>query len=1258
MSDPKPPLPTLDPDDERIIQVFLERASAIVLDNSVLDARHWSSLVALAEELGLSDEQLRSTVNDLRERGVIKEIDLAPPKPPPLPEPGSTPAPPGSSPPAPQQEADFALTPPPEPPTAPPAVPDLEPAPASPVERFSERAQEIIAGQRGMGPRTHALLAATAAELGVTDEEAAAALRQFDSPAASSRDQRALAQSTPPPVPTTESTPPAPSTLFSPPSSSESEPSVPEPPPVGDDSSGEKPDSRRWRVQGEPPPEAPPPARKPAEIYRDYLEASLDQIENGVISRFLEKKFLKHGTGVLSLSSAFARHIFEDEVAARRYQLESAIVAEETSEGDEEDTLSDPDVQVFLDRSVPILAAHRGITAKSRVLLNAIAEELGLSQEQVESAIVAAQFRAATTQETADSKQQERLDGFRALVHGTLLSLPRKLLTRDVEEDLTRHGEELHGIDRALVRDAIREVAAELDISQISEGKARQHVERLIDAKLSETPDPSLPILPMDVRLRISSEGQQWGLTSDEVAEIINEKVRVYEQKRRAEQNFTRAALYAAGIAVMIVLGLFGWMVIRGGRVPEPVVEADPEESPIVVEEIDETKLDNDWWDTDLHTDVPNARFVFSSERESFKQLESRDPVVRQSAYAKVVKLLTDGNRTRQEAALIMRILAHAYQLEPDNEAAAKILEATLSLIPDTEDKLLANEQTYARSFLATPAAAVFVQQAEGERQANGVTEIGRAIDYSIDLTDDAPRLEKICHQQTAKRLMSLLVALAETNPRRAAEVHPFLVRAISLRDALDTRALSARNTDFLIAFLRPGVNSWEQFAPLIEQVIESEDAANAVRLLQIYEETGNRSLRTRMAELLLQRADVEVEDRDDVELVATAVRKALGISDVAMADDRTRHFLRAADTAIRQKPVDIGQLDEMTLQIVELTRLNTLGFAASRGEAGAATFQSLAEKEASDFLPDGDLFKGVEERLPGMEPSSHRLLNRQLDMLSNPRATAVNRADSVLSLSRLTESIDDLTPQQAAALAKYMLSRKRIEEHRVVVQHAGAIARWKQVRLAVADQLDAVELMTEDFEDLVSQMLGRKYTLPEGDSGRETLRIELLRSVLGTLKIEKVEDGNRFASYDQLANAMRDLYRLQAALLGVSELPSEVDSPTVIMPLLIEDVTKRVAAGPLELQQKQTLDRVATEVTAIGYLATSDLERQVLLDRSWLRLLAIQVAQERPRRKAQAASLLTQRFRQDAQSDNVMHQLRDGQRAILEMWVLRNRPE
>lgn len=137
----------------------------------------------------------------------------------------------------------------------------------------------------------------------------------------------------------------------------------------------------------------------------------------------LERKFIKHGTSVLGLAKTFARHLVHEEAAEKNLRFESDRIDVDPETDSQAgvadgDALCDTNVKLFLERSVPILSLHRGINAKSRVLLNALATELGLSDEQVEQAIAATQFRTNTSREDADALQEERLVGFRELVQG------------------------------------------------------------------------------------------------------------------------------------------------------------------------------------------------------------------------------------------------------------------------------------------------------------------------------------------------------------------------------------------------------------------------------------------------------------------------------------------------------------------------------------------------------------------------------------------------------------------------------------------------------------------------------------------------------------------------------------------------------------------------------------------------------------------------------------------------------------------------
>ncbi len=1253
MNQPKPPPQTLQPDDERKIQVFLERASSIVLEQPVLDLAHWRRLVSLAEELGLSDHELQSTVNDLRQRGVISEIDLSPPKPPPLPSQlgaiaAEVTARERVAPTGPEQ--DFSLTPPvppPPPPTggsgrskksnsspsaAPPPVPSRQPeeelSHAERVRRYLARAQAIIAEQRGFGPRTHALLAATADELGLSEQDATAALQSLNRQPATS----------PPPPPSTSR-------------------SVEKKAAAGAAAEEELADHRRWRVEGAPPPEPPPPTRKPETIYRDYLSASLAQITDGVVPVLLERKFVKHGTSVLGLAQTFARHLVYEEAAEKGLRFESNradvdLEAANPVAGSEDDALCDANVKLFLERSIPILALHRGINAKSRVLLNALASELGLSSEQVERAIAATQFRANTTREDADALQQERLAGFRELVQGALISLPRKLLTFDIEENLRRHGEERHGIKSDLVGSAIREVCVALEIRQISEQQAREHIERLVDAKLGENVR-----LQNDVRDRIESEGKQWGLNAEHVGAIIKERTRLQDKRIQSERNFTHGALVAASLAALIVVGFFGWVAIQydaSDLVPIEVIAEHPGiPSPIVVDDAD---VDTAWWGEDLEFAVGAARRELRSQRLVLVQVESKQPSERRIAYEKLVSELFGKGHDDQHRDLLIRVISLCYARDPDQQAARQMLDSLIARIPKSERDLRADDTLYSQAFLATQAAVALVTQAVDERQSDASTELGRAIGRTIDSDLEAPALQQHAYEGVAERLYRLLIALAKSEPTRVATAHA--VVAGQTAAFLDAAKLEKLNADFLEAVLSGASQTWREYEPLIRATVASKSPLNTIRMLDVYEKTKDLELQAFLADALIKRIGKAPESHD-VAAIANAVRQSLGVAAEDMDNKRLSRFQIGANSLLAEPRVDIRETESFLAEIVNLAYQSTLGCAVAQGTAGDATFDRLAEQDPAAFLTAEKpaVSRAGSESTP-LEPTTHRMLNDRLGKLLIPQTGPVIRSGIIQTLAGLTDQMDDLAPDQATALATYLLGKKRIEEHRAILPHIEKLGKWKQVRLAVADRLEDVGVSREQLQEIISQLIGREYAIGGGDAGREALRVELLRGVLVDAKKADIGDQDKYEVYNAAAKALYDFYTAQAILLQAKEWPTEPVTPTVVSQAMIESRVTELLEAKLSPEVKELVQRVRVDARAIDYLAANDLQKIALLDRAWLRLLAVDLARKRPGRKSEADTLVEQLGVRDRDATHVLIQLRDGHETMLRMWLLLNQTD
>lgn len=1231
--------------------MFLERASSIVLERPVLDLPHWRRLVSLAEELGLSDEELQNTVNDLRQRGVITEIDLSPPKPPPLPSKQGNVALEVLAQSGPEQ--DFSLTPPvppPPPPTSstqqtgtPPKSGNHSRTPPSPnqrvadlssderLHRYTARAREIIAEQRGFGARTQALLAVTADEFGLSEKEATTALQSLNT------------ETTAPPPPP----PPPPSTNRA--SAKGSATDTP--------SAEELADHRRWRVEGAPPPEPPPPTRKPEQIYRDYLSASLAQITDGLVPTLLERKFVKHGTSVLGLAKTFARHLVYEEAAEKGLRFESNRTdidsdVDSRASGSESDALCDANVKLFLERSVPILSLHRGINAKSRVLLNALASELGLSSEQVERAIAATQFRTNTSREDADALQQERLVGFRELVQGALISLPRKLLTFDIEENLRRHGEERHGIKPDLVGSSIREVCTSLEIRQISEQQARGHIEHLVDAKLGENAR-----IQDDVRLRIESEGKQWGLNAEQVGAIIKERTRLHDKRNRTERNFTHGALFAASVAALIVVGFFGWVAIRKYSLRlQPVEIASVEPSvpiPIVVEDSD---VDTSWWGEELEFVMSAARREMRSQRVTLVQVESKRSSERRSAYEKLVGGLFGKDLKAAQRDLQIQVVSYCYARDPDPQAARQLLDRLIARIPRSERDLRADDALYGEAFLATKAVVSMVTQAADERQVEASTELGRAIGRTIDPGLDPPTLQQHAYEGVAERLYRLLIALAKSEPTRVASAHAVVAEQTAAY--LDSAKLEKLNTDFLVVVLSGANPAWRPYEALIRQTVASKSAINVVRMLEVYEKTTDSELQSLLAESLIARIGTVPESRE-VAAVASAVRKSLGVAVDDIDNKRLSRFVIGANSLLGEPRADIKDPEALLAEIVSLAYHSTLGCAVAQGSSGNATFDTLAEQDPAAFLtPDKPSEPRVRDEPKMLEPTAIRMLNDRLKMLLNPRTSPVTKFGFIESIAGLTDRVDDLAPDQAAALATYLLGKKRVEEHRAILPHIEELGKWKHVRMAVADQLEEVGINREQLQEIISKLLRREYTIANGDVGREALRVELLQTALADAKKEDVGDQDRFQIYNDAAQALYDFYTSQAILLRTTEWPEEPVTPTVVARAMLDSRASELLEAKLSADNKMQVQQVHVDLRSIDYLATNDLQKLVMLNRIWLRLLAIEFSVKQPSRSTEGNTIVERLASQDRDAKHVLIQLRDGQEAILRMWLLLNGTE
>jgi hypothetical protein len=1240
-----PPPRTLQPAEERKIQVFLERAAPIVLEDPNLTSARWQKLAALANELDLSAQQFRSTMDDLLNRGVIKRTDAVPPCPPPLP---GRPA--GASTSRPENVAeDFALSAPgapppvpplPQPPVGPPprSQPLPEPSGTHPPEsekvrpvtgvppvvadqpsvnahdQFRQRAGAILAEHRGLNAKSQALLASAAKELGVGDAEAQEALESLQSPRPTEPAESAAARAV------------------------------------------EKSGSTRWRVEGAPVPIPPPPPKSPAETFLDFARPSLAAVRDGVVGADLERRILLHGTRVLGLSPVYARHLLLDLLAERKLQLASLAEVPPPAAAPDSGPVADPKLDGFLVAARPVLAQHRGVNAQSRVLLTALAREQGLTEQEMDQAIGFLSSRPA--EETIDRGQQERLAPFRDQVEASLKKASRSILTPAMYDKLVAAGCDLFGVERERVIATVKEYSEQHGLAVITHEQAEQHLVELLQDVL-----PAGAKLTATQRERIELEGAQWGLPATRVAVLIDESCRRSEQLARKEEQVNQWALtLAVGAVIVLSLFLLWAVIISAGRDTPKAAVKESDDRP--TQPVPERKRERQpsWVDdhSDLAIAVINARSDLPRLRKELTDLASNNAAHRETAYSALVDYLFGQASDEFQRDSLAEMLAYCVACDPAETSTDQLLKSLLREIPSQSGEVPWTSEAIPRMYLGVRTVATSLARATG--QAERVSKIVAALHRAAGVTPDpslpVAELRNLCLRSLSERLFLSLLGMAATAPAQNLPLQSAL--AAQATKYLDVAQLDKFNADFLAALLTAEPNLVSQCDDLLRITIASKNPLAVLRLLELYESTTNSELRESLQVQLLLRTP-GTPPGNSVEEIAAFVRQSLGVTDSHDPEGVWAKLMREAQDAISRSNAPPEPSTPLLAEVLRLAHYETLACAFVQDDWSSAAVAEL--RKAGPRAPDSGL-KGdaaevredVDSGAPApLDRTTQTQLRSYIAALTARRALPNERLGALANLQDLAIRVPDVPPEFATSIAAYILENKSSVENERSLERLPDLARWNQLILALADRVEECALTDQQLQALL-RSLSSAVTLPPGKEGRSAARNELLR-----LALQRLQDIDSPASPpltvpENAAALLADIYAQQAQLLDVP-IPATVAQPRnpySTLRALVDGFSSRLAGATLPDAQRATMNQVPHLLLARDYAAGgNEVQRLVALERTWLQLLAVEAARRNPARAADAEALVTELQKKDRQASHVLAQLRDGHQATLQMWML-----
>lgn len=887
----------------------------------------------------------------------------------------------------------------------------------------------------------------------------------------------------------------------------------------------------------------------------------------------------------------------------------------------------------FRHQGAAIVARERGLSPACRIKLVGIARSLGIGDEQIEDAI-----RSLTAAEP-NAPPNAQAERFRRRLRKDLAATSRTIIGPTIESQILAAAQRKFSLDAAVALQVLTEVATERGLKLISASDAIQSLEAQIDQAAGDS-----TWLAREAWDRLRSAGCKWGLELEVIDELIDERLAANRAEHLRRSFWTRMTLYGAGGAVVaacvIVAGL---MLARKSREEDIARSMSTASAEIVRPRLPA------WWDIDLSVEMAHARSGLEGLRGACDLMASSVAGERARGYERLCEQLRVAPNKSELLAAASRIFAGCYALESDDTAATRLRNALLALLPTSEAPLPATPAQWGLAFWAadTALAALNRRGATNERTAALADALSAALGATFDPT--APRLElrRLAAERTALAAYRQLTTAASKDSANVAALYPALAQRAAA--ALPEAEFLQAEITFLVAAL-PASSDWKTYERPLVRCVASPDPLPALRLLDALRRTSDPKLAAHLSQLLIVRAGARPKSTDKKDVIA-AVRQALGGQSGVTAADRWLNLQEEASAALAAATATSDER-ELLKQTLALTHLTTLAIALAQGEAGFATFDAglanppqLAPASSSADAVLSLSSSGSAKRGPRLTKNQQRDLAQCLDTLDKlGPATQPQREAALRSLTALADETSDISPQQTALLARYLVAEKSAGEQAKALAAIAELRHWKHLRLAVADQFLAAKLPLDQARTIAASLLGH-----EPDSGYSVaqLRRVLVHGVVEELVSASAEDSDLGALLDNASQALAESYRQRAALWSAS--PGAA-------------AAGQTAGGSLELalrslaaqaNRRAQADRLPHELKAAQYLGTDDLHYTVALQRLLVELSAQRVATSKPQQAGAARQIAAQSLAASASAGNVLVQLREQEVALLKLWML-----
>ena len=1020
-----------------------------------------------------------------------------------------------------------------------------------------------------------------------------------------------------------------------------------------------------------PAPEAPSTplqttsVQTPAERFLDQAREICRVAPAGALSRGAVRKLSRLGRKEYRLSS-----VYIDQLIQQLTNEQGVDAAGRGTVSNSANLPDDPRIRNFLEDAAPILAEYRGINTQSRLLLSAVANDHSLSEDEVELAIGHLQSEPeSSAADVSESQMRERVESFEKHLREVLRRQPHGIITPRILRKLQDAGVQGEGLSISLAKKTIQSASQDAGVRTITQERAVEFIDRLLDDLLEHRSR-----INGTMRQQLHQEGQQWGLSGDQINAVISERLATNQVLR------TRAArrtMTLFGFTFVLLLGICGLLVNQllqfeplatdpgdeTGATDARTAGTADESQAAAAADTDRPTAAGEWRDGPLDAAISQARGADSSWREPLEQLRAGSETTRAAAYQRLVSLAIENVDSPTRTQLLGNVLAGCYALDPANTSAKQLLDTLLATVLDPEAPLDPEKQApfdLTIWTMETVATALSRQNISDQRSADMAADAGERIGWLLDASLSPQDLHRQCRAAVSRHFFHVLTAAAAFHPVTIHKLREYVYQ--DARNWLDAAEIDRLDVGFLVEALRRVGDEWDVYRNAVERCVRSPDPSVVLKLLEMYQEIPNRSLVDYLTDLLLARAGKPTAGAKlTPEDVSERVRVSLGTDAAATPEGRWRVLWSAASSAVDRlspssRDADWALLDD----VLQLAHLNTMACALDQKEQGVATFDQLHRAGAAPATRNlenpGPLARSPYVGLSGTTRSAieitrqDRYILRALEVLSAPRLA--QRQSALSQLVDLTRNAD-LTGGQATRLVRYLTGKgKGQAEFDYMLAALPSFRHLPYLKLALADHVAAQQEVNPQLSQLVAKLVEQE-TQSDGpvDNWKRNLQQQLLRAALPGSGTETRQSGAGI--HDSVQESLTEAYATQARLRGLAETQYlGATSPSEVLGALV-----RHAAGILEPSvtgaDRRFVMQIEKQIAAAEYLSPNDFALTVRLQRHWLRLLCIDLVRRHATLQDQADAIVEQLHQEDEKTTELVAQLRSGETALLRTWLL-----